>query len=55
LDEIQQILALNQGEAAAVNYGVVELKDKNLFYKMYAYYENYVSFAASYLFYNRQL
>jgi hypothetical protein len=30
------LITLNQDEAAAVNYGVVELKGKNLFHKKFA-------------------
>ncbi|NIP22576.1 MAG: glycosyltransferase [candidate division Zixibacteria bacterium] len=39
------LITFNQGDAMQVNYGCGKLSDKNLFYKIYAYYENYVSYA----------
>jgi hypothetical protein len=39
------LITFNQGDAIHVNYGCGELHDKNLFHKMFAYYENYVSYA----------
>jgi len=39
------LITFNQGDAIHVNYGCGELSNRNLFYKLYAYYENYVSYA----------
>jgi len=39
------LITFNQGEAINVNYGGGELDGRNLVYKIYAYYENYVSYA----------
>jgi len=39
------LITFNQGEALNVNYGGGQLNGRNLVYKIYAYYENYVSYA----------
>ncbi|MDH4239169.1 MAG: glycosyltransferase family 39 protein [Phycisphaerae bacterium] len=39
------LITFNHGEAINVNYGGEELNSRNLPYKIYAYYENYVSYA----------